>query len=355
MRFFFFLVGAILLVGVVRVASLVIPVAGFFREVPETDLSRCRSVKVAPGTEDVEIDPQLNVAFVSASERRSWYNRTSRKLDPSNGIYAVSLDGSDQVRRVSPDEPKLLAHGISLWRGPDGGKRLFVVNHQPRDDGSVKESVELFQIGADATLIHIKSVSFSEMYSPNDVVAVGPEAFYATNDRRYEEGILSVAEIYLGLSLSSVVYWDGSEGRQVAGGLMYANGINKSVDGSAIYVAEVLGQRIQVFGRDSATGDLTKSKALPIDTGPDNISVDGKGMLYIGGHPYALEFQKHAKDPSHISPSQVVSVDPSSGATETVFYSKKGEINGSSVGAAWAGGLVVGAVFDEHVMICSRD
>ncbi len=344
----------ILLAVAARVAAMVIPAAGYLRTIEEVDIAQCRRIDVAPGTEDVEIDAGLEVAFVAASERRTWYHANAPQLTAKNGIYAVALDGSDQVRRVSPQGMALFAHGISLWRGDGGEKRLFAVNHLPQGDGSVKEIVEIFRVETDATLAHLKSVSFPEMYSPNDVVAVGPESFYATNDRRYDEGPMAVAEIYLGLSLSGVVYWDGSSGRDVAGGLMYANGINTSTDAAKVYVAEVLGQRVQVFDRDPATGDLSRDTVIPVDTGPDNLSVDAAGRLYAAGHPYALEFQKHAEDPSHISASQVVAIDPSSGATETIFYAERGQINGASVGAVWGKTLVVGAVFDGHVLVCPR-
>ena len=35
-----------------------------------------------------------------------------------------------------------------------------------------------------------------------------------------------------------------------------------------------------------------------------------------------------------------------------MFVSTQGEINGSSVGAVWDNTLIVGAVFDGHVMVC---
>ncbi len=328
---------------IVRVGMVIVPVAGFFRDLPETDLSQCRRIDVAPGTEDIEVDPDLGVAFVSAADRRAPGN------PPSNGVYAISLDGSDAVRRVSPEGfADFHPHGISLWRGLDGGTRLFVINH-PK---SGEQIVEIFQVAADASLTHLKSVSFPEMYSPNDVVAVGPEAFYATNDRRYRGGPMALAELYLGLPLTGVVYWDGAQGRDAAGGLMYANGINKALDGSKIYVAEFLDQVVQVYGRDRSSGALSHERSLPVDTGPDNLVVARDGAVWIGGHPKALEFQAHAADPAHVSPSHVVRLDPETGASETVFTSLKGELNASATGAVWDDELFVGAVFDGHVMAC---
>ncbi|MBI1392286.1 MAG: hypothetical protein GC152_06035 [Alphaproteobacteria bacterium] len=352
MRLVLFALAAIVVAVIGRSAMVVTSVAGVFRDLPDIDIASCRRIDVAPGTEDAEIDPDLGVAFVGAADRRAWYNAGKPMNATSNGIYAISLDGSDAVRRVSPEGfADFHPHGISLWRGPDGGKRLFVVNHPTTGE----EVVEIFAVGDDASLTHLTSVSFPEMYSPNDVVAVGPEAFYATNDRRHEDGPMALAELYLGLPLTGVVYWDGKAGRDVAGGLMYANGINKSPDGDLIYVAEFLDQTMQVYRRDPTTGDLSHVKAINVATGADNLSVDGDGIVWIGAHPKALEFQKHAEDASHVSPSQVVRVDPASGDVRTAFVSKAGEINGSSVGAVWGDALIVGAVFDGHVMACSLE
>ncbi|MEO1014358.1 MAG: SMP-30/gluconolactonase/LRE family protein [Pseudomonadota bacterium] len=349
MRLIGLVILAAAMIVVIRVGMIVVPVAGFFRDLPETDLSQCRRIDVAPGTEDIEIDADLGVAFVAAADRRAWYSTGAPVNTPSNGVYAISLDGSDAVRRVSPEGfSDFHPHGISLWRGPEGGKRLFVVNHPT----SGEEIVEIFQIETDTSLTHLRSISFPEMYSPNDVVAVGPDAFYATNDRRYDHGPKALAELYLGLPLTGVVYWDGAQGRDVVGGLMYANGINKSLDGSKIYVAEFLDQVVQVYDRDPASGALAHDRSLPIDTGPDNLVVARDGAIWIGGHPKALEFQKHAEDADHISPSHVVQLDPETGLSETIFTSLKGEINGSATGAVWDDTLFVGAVFDGHVMAC---
>ncbi|MEM9262997.1 MAG: hypothetical protein AAGA22_05410, partial [Pseudomonadota bacterium] len=195
MRFLAFGLLVLLLALVGRVAMVLIPIAGFFRDLPETDLSACEAVTIAPGTEDVDIDPVLNVAFISAADRRA-----QNGLSDKNGIYAMALDDSKSIRRVSPDGFGPFApHGISLWRSEDGDARLFVINHQPTSGGTTKQIVEVFDIKSDASLSHLQSVSFPEMYSPNDVVGVSATQFYATNDRRFRDGLGALAELYLGL------------------------------------------------------------------------------------------------------------------------------------------------------------
>lgn len=67
--------------------------------------------------------------------------------------------------------------------------------------------------------------------SVNDIVAVGPEHFYATNDLYFVNHHLRLLELYLGLAWSYVVYYSPDEVRVVADGFDFANGINISPDG----------------------------------------------------------------------------------------------------------------------------
>ncbi len=338
---------AVIIVG--RFAFHVLPASGAFAELDTKLVDQCRRVDVAPGTEDVTIDPELKLAFISAADRRAWYNDEGAEgVNPLNGIYAMSMDGSDAVRRVSPAMENFLPHGISLWRGDNGEKRLFVINHPP----SGEELVEIFDVGAAGDLTHVETVSFDAMHSPNDIVAVGPRQFYATNDRRFDSGPLSLLESYLALPITNVVYFDGQTGRSILGGLVYANGINKSIDGKEIYIAELLKRRIGVFGRTTETGALKRVKNLSVKTAPDNIEVSRDGALWVAGHSRIFDFVEHAKDASAIAPSHVLRVNPRNGVTSDVLISVNGEINGSSVGAVWDNTLIVGAVFDGHVMVC---
>lgn len=328
-----------------------VPLSGAFATLEPKLVDQCRRVNIAPGTEDITIDDDLGVAFISAADRRAWYNETGgADVNPKNGIYMLSLDDADMVTKVSPEAKNFLPHGLSLWKGADGGKRLFVVNHPP----SGSEIVEIFSVGETGALAHLESISFSAMHSPNDVVAVGPRQFYATNDRGYEEGLMATLEAYMALPFSSIVYFDGEEGRIIQKGMTYANGINRSHDGKTIYVAEVLKRHIAVFDRAPASGALTKRGVLKINTAPDNIEVSSDGSLWIGGHSRIFDFLAHAKEASNIAPSHVVRVDPATGETSDEFISVNGEINASSVGAANDEVLLVGAVFDGHVMVCPR-
>lgn len=327
-------------------ASNIIPASGVFLDLKPKLVDKCVRVDVFPGTEDVTIDPDTQLAFVSGADRRTaWAGGTPQR----GGVFTLDLSDGYAVRRVSPENPAdFQPHGISLWRGPDGDKRLFVVNH-PLAGG---HTVEIFDVGERGDLAHLESVSFPSMHSPNDVVGVGPRQFYATNDRGFTSGILETLEGYLSLPLASAVYFDGEHGRIIRKGLAYANGINISADGSTVYIAEFLGRRIGYYSRDIATGALKRQKMIKVNTGADNIEIANDGALWVGAHPKVFDFLKHARDPSAIAPSQVLRISPRTGDITEVFVDTTGKINGSSVGAVWDNTLIVGAVFDGHVMVC---
>lgn len=341
-------IGTVLAAFVAYLLWTILPVSGVFADLRPQLVDQCDRIAVAPGTEDVTIDHDSDLAFISAADRRAWFNETGENgAAATNGIYVMDVKSPHSVRRVSPDMPDFLPHGISLWRGSGGEKRLFVVNH--RTDG---EFVEIFDVGQEGALTHLESVSFDAMTSPNDVLAVGPRRFYVTNDRGYEKGLLSVLEAYLALPFASLAYFDGSEGHIVRKGLVYANGINQSPDGRTIYVAEFLKRRISVFDRNAETGALEPVKKIKVRTGPDNIEVAKDGALWVAGHSRVFDFLKHAKDPKAIAPSHVVRINPRTGENKDLFIDTTGAINASSVGAVWDKTLIVGAVFDDHVMVC---
>lgn len=352
MKAFGFVIAGALLAAAAWLAMHILPAMGVFNNLEPLLVGECRRVDIAPGTEDVEIDEDARQVFVSTFERRGWYaGETAGR--PRGDIYLLDLaDRTLTPQLVSENAPADFSpHGISLWRGPDGARRLFVVNH--RADGT--EAIEMFDVGDDGILFHTETVSFDAMYSPNDVVAVGNRQFYASNDRRYETGLVGVLELYGALPLTDVVYFDGVDGRSIARGLTYANGVAVSEDGAEIYVAETTKRRILAYTRDETTGALKVRTRWRVHTAPDNIDVAPDGALWIAGHSNTNKFLAHAKNPDAIALSHVIRLDPNSGESEDKFVSLNGEINASATGAASDDMLIVGAVFDSHVMVCPLD
>lgn len=65
----------------------------------------------------------------------------------------------------------------------------------------------------------------------NDIVAVAPDAFYATNDHYFSNHFMkSVVEVFLAQPWTNVVYYSPKQVKVVAEGYYMANGINISPD-----------------------------------------------------------------------------------------------------------------------------
>ncbi|UTW56300.1 hypothetical protein [Kordiimonas sp. SCSIO 12610] len=351
MKKILFIIGGLALMVIIYMGINVTRASGAFINPTPTDNQLCQAVDVFPGTEDVTIDQNTGMVFVSAANRRVPNGGTPDQ----GGIYAFPIDDPSSVRKVSIDGPAdFQPHGISLWRGDRGDgtiiTRLFVINHATTGENHI----ELFDVAADGSLSYFESIQFQDLTSPNDILAVGPSSFYATIDRKYKNGLMASLEAYLALPLASTVYFDGFEGFTAVEGLKYANGINMSADGNIVYIAEVLRREIGVYARTPASGALKYIKSIPVDTGPDNIEVGGDGSLYVAGHPYVFEFLKHAEDAAHISPSQVLKINPATDQVDTIFMDDQGLINAASVGAPYGDKLIIGAVFDGHVLVCAK-
>jgi arylesterase/paraoxonase len=337
--------GVVIALVLARMMYVLIPGAGTFADLQTQMPASCEALTIAPGTEDVTIDAATGLAFVSTDDRRG----VAR-----GAIYAFNIHDTETLHLVSTDAPAdFHPHGISLWTGPDGAQRLFVVNHRAdHTDPADAHAIEIFDIGTNGMLSHFESIQYADLTSPNDVVAVGMREFYATNDRAYHDGMMATLEAYFALPLTGVSYFDGTTGRIAADGIAYANGINISADGTQVYVSELLLRRIRFYDRDVATGDLSFTHAVNVPTAPDNIEVDREGHLWTGGHSRILDFVAHAEDENEIAPSHVVRLNWQTREATTVLMSLDGELNASSVASYHDGVLIVGAVFDDRVLVC---
>lgn len=307
----------------------------------------CTPIAGLIGAEDVTVHPGTGVAYISATDRRA-----VRAGRPGRGaIYAYDLKSpSPRPRNLTPTaDEDFQPHGISLYRGEDGREALYAINH-----AGGRHSVEIYDL-VDIKLAHRATLSDPLLVAPNDLVAVGHDRLYVTNDHANAVGAMRVLEEYLGLALSTVVYYDGERFVEAASDIAYANGINASPDGGTLYVASTTGGAVFVFGIDPASGALEERGEIPIGSGVDNIEIDAAGDLWIGAHPKLLTFVQYAGDASRSAPSQVIRVRNPDGAepvVEKVFLSLGADLSGSTVGAVYRDRLLIGAALDDHILDC---
>jgi arylesterase/paraoxonase len=164
--------------------GILIP-AGTFKDIHphfEGTVTKINLAETA-GPEDITIDPQSGIAFISADDRRT---NIQSPGSIAGAIFIMNLsDSLPGLRNVTPaNTGDFHPHGISLWTNPNGKKFLFVVNHRQKNPAHV---IERFEWRNDS-LIHLESIEDENlMTSPNDVVAVGERTFYVTNDHGYSE------------------------------------------------------------------------------------------------------------------------------------------------------------------------
>lgn len=343
------------IVGIVSIMGVrFLSAAGYFTAIKQEVAAQCTAIPSPPGPEDIQVDRTHGLAFVSATDRRALM---AGKTGARGGIYTIDLTApSDQwsLHPVTASEPAdFHPHGISLYNGPDGMRRLFAVNH--RTNG---QSIEIFDIAADGTLTLFKTVEDPLLISPNDVVAVGPEAFYAVNDHNTSSrGAAMLGDLLL-LRKGNIVYYDGASMRVVGDTLGFANGINVSADGKSIYATEFLGRSLHIYARDAATGTLTPTDFTTLGSGLDNIDVEEDGSLLIAAHPEITALVGHGSDPEKLSPSQVIRVELSpkgeGGRAGTIYLNRGEELSGASVAAGYRDLMLIGNVFDPKILVCKQ-
>ncbi len=312
---------------------------------------QCTVLPSPPGPEDLVVDHERGMAFVSATDRRAI---SAGAENVRGGIYVIDLDGDPSgwaLRPVTAHVPAAFQpHGLGLYIDDAGVRTLAVVNHT----GDV-DSVELFDVAEDGILSHRATVRDAAMFALNDVQPVGHSSFYATNDHGSASAFWNAVSDVLILSQANLVYFDGVAVREVAGEFGFANGVNISPDGKTVYVAETTGMSLNIFDRNIETGDLAAVDFVSLGSGLDNVDVSPDGTVLIGAHPKLVDFINHAGDARQISPSQVVRLIPREGGggiADTVYLNLGDQLSGSSVAASYGDKMLISGVFDPKILVC---
>lgn len=316
-----------------------------YREVESIDFPNCHLIKgIETGAEDIDILPN-GLAFLSVGLRY-----------PGLHSFAPDKHGGILIMDLNEENPRALElrisrgfnlasfnpHGISTFIDSDDMVYLFVVNHPES-----KSTVEIFKFEEEEnSLLHLKTIKHELLLSMNDIIAVGPAHFYATNDHYFSDLFLKYLEMYLNLHWTNVVYYSPNEVKVVAEGFDSANGINISPDKKYIYVADVLAHEIHVLEKHPNM-NLTQLKVLKLDTLPDNLSIDpSSGDILAGCHPNGQKIFIY--DPDNPPSSEVLRIQNilSEKPTVTTVYINNGSVlQGSTVASAYKRKLLIGTVF----------
>lgn len=294
------------------------------------------------GAEDLTISYSDGFMIISQDDRAGRRDGSRSK----GHLYYLDLDsGNFEAKKLTANYSlPFYPHGISLLKLDSAHYQILAVNH------AKGHSIVKFELFGDS-LAYMATYRDPSMISPNDVVALDAESFYFTNDHGYSSRWGRLAEDYLGIAVSNVVYYDGKYS-EVASGINYANGINISQDRSQVLVASPRGFKLIYY--DIQEGGLLEfDRDLNVDSGIDNIELDENGDLWMGSHPSLLAFAAYAAGKKEIAPSEVIKV--TNGEIVESLYENDGSImSASSVAVPYEDLLFVGTVMDDKLVVLRK-
>lgn len=321
---------------------------GFFRTIENKNNDTIYKKIAIAGVEDITIDSENDFGvFIS-------YDRASERdgIPKSGGIYAIYFkDGAISTKLLSEKHSiKLSPHGISLIEIDSTKHRLFVINH------AHGESIEVYDLFHEDSLVHVRTMRSELIYSPNDIVAISEDKFYVTNDHYYSNTIGRLAENYLEISKCETIYFDGSDYRVVDNDLSYANGINFDSNRDLMFIASPRSFKINVYNR-LQNGDLDYIESIDCGTGVDNIEFDKEGNLWVGCHPNLLAFSSYAKGNREFSPSEIIKInyrEKGDFEVQSMYIDDGKQMSASTVAAIYGNLMVLGNVMDNHFLVLEQ-
>jgi arylesterase/paraoxonase len=321
---------------------------GFFAHIQNKfDGEIIKKIDIA-GAEDITISKKDSFAIISSTTRY----RMPHSKQEFGGLYLIDLKTNkyNPILLTKGFKKPFAPHGISMFQ-KGGITTIAAINHTI--DG---EFIEIFTL-IKTQLTHKKTLKNKQIYSPNDIVLLDETRFYFTNDHKYKNGIQRLAEDYLGLSISNVIFFDGKNYKEVANGIGYANGINFDKKRNLIFVASPRKFSIKVYQKNEDE-TLTFIEDIDCKTGVDNIEFDENNDLWIGAHPNLLHFSAYAKGDKKTSPSEIIKIKYSNKGDykiEQIYMNDGSKISASTVAAPFGKVILTGNVMDNHFLVLKRN
>lgn len=332
---------------------------GFYRDLAFHGAERCTKLDGYVGAEDIVIDHERKLAYVSSDDRRAAFAGAATQ----GKIYVLDLRNPAAAPTTLPIALQSFhPHGLDLWIGEDGTRRLMIVNHA-RNGEQADERVEILGLDEKGKLsAHIRTVRDQNIISPNDVAAVGPEQFYLTNDIGSTGALARLGQMLQISATANLIYFDGTQSRVEQGNFLLANGVSAHPDGKTLVMTEFYGQSLWLFDRDPETNALTGRDVIGIPTHLDNIAFAPDGSIWIGAQPNAFAMLGHAMDAENKSPSQILRITLNKGGpggrVDEPYLEDGTLLSAASIGAPYTAAsgemrLLIGSIFEPHILDCA--
>lgn len=336
----------IVLAFLIGAAGRAIWANGVFSSTPTGFGGSCKVAGHLPGVADIEIAD--GTAFISAANARG--------PGKDDGIYALSLADGGKLTRLAGGPKDFHPRGIALAPSPNGtGLFLIAINRNTAGTFAI-HTFEVTNPGTAPALVSEGLIQGGLLTNPQDVAAAGPGTFYVANGTASKNPILHALAAYGVIPGGDILYFNGSAFRIAADGLYGTRSLALTPDGGHLIVAGLLSRNLTSFTRESFSGTLTEDKSLGLPAGPEKVTLDSRGDLWVAAHANLPAWRSFQGDASKPSPSQVLRVTLMGGAPQTVFqvYGDAGkQLAGASVAASDGRHLLIGSSLDGRLLDCS--
>jgi arylesterase/paraoxonase len=169
---------------------------------------------------------------------------------------------------------------------------------------------------------------------------------------------MHIPQTYGLLPGGNVLYFNGMIFTQVADGLYGTRSLILTQGGSHLVVGGLLSRSLTTFSRDFFNGALTEAGTLTLPAGPEKLSLDAQGELWVAGHAKLLDWRAFNTDPAKRASSQIFRVSLSGGvpqAAAQVYGDDGREIAGASIGVSVGKRLLIGSSLDDKLLDCTLD
>jgi hypothetical protein len=213
-------------------------------------------------------------------------------------------------------------------------------------------AVEIADQDAGGAFVPSTTVHDAAIRRPALVVAMGPRSFFVADRGESAQGWRRKLSLLLGQGHDSLAYSDGAKTVGVLEGLDGVSGLASSTGQSHVYVAELRTRRLLIYGR--VVGKLKLERTVSLPSAPGSLTVDGDGVIWMTAYPRLLRYFAALDGASEPVPTQVLRFDPRlpDSKPEQVFADDGSMISAGTAIARWRDRLLIGAGFDNKVLIC---
>lgn len=312
--------------------------SNYLKDFTDHNINNCVVIANINGPEDIEKIDTENL-IISSYVHGGIHGGAN-----TGALYSFNLK-NQQINLLSSElDFPLYPHGIATI-----GKSIFVINHHPEGDRIEKFKWENSRISFE------KSYMNEQLKLANDIAPISDNQFFVTIDHGLKSKWGQLIENYTRIGFGKVLFYNGDKFINVIDGLSYANGIAVDLINKRLYVAEMIGKKINVYNIDSLVMPV-KIAEIPLVGFPDNITLDLiNQQLWVASHLKILSLKKHSqKHEEETSPSSIVKVDLKTFNKTLIFQSSSIAYSGISVAAAADEFYYLGSIFGKNMYRCFK-